>query len=777
MYDLLDTKSFMDNVHGYIRIPRLFVRHIIDTQEFQRLRNIDQTGMKILYSSAKHDRFSHSLGVFHLGSIAADALFNNFKDNLHWKIRSDKTRDVFWAKNKVLFLIACLLHDIGHTPFSHSLEQFYEFKDGEKDKELVKLLGIKKFNNLHDTNIYSEENIYNSSNEHEKMSAYLILRRHSKWKKRIKNILDGLKDEQYPKQISESDGEYDNNPKPIDSDKIDEDLQFIGRMILGIKYQDWHPEKQIQNCFIELLNGSFDVDKLDYTVRDTKMSGIGNISLDIDRLLSSLTIIPKTVYIDSDKVNIIDKQQPIIITKLILNNGDYLNINGKIDKPISLLNCELILSKGTKITLHPKENTENGVKTDDLRIVKGSVKVDHKSKTDGDDYTSTGTLENNLLEIENGTIYEEGKINFIETVNYNLILDSSDSKNPTNITAKEKIQPSVLVTDIAFTGIMFNGKISYLEILSDELSNAGIIPSENCYNSFSLGFKKQAINLISNVSEARNYLYLWIYSHHKVIYYANYLIVELSRLSILNNIKGESLRTIMSDKMSNENTVYKLDEDFINSQIHAAFPYKKLKYYDNLYYEFTSRVYRSSLYKSLAEFDLIFGDFDDEQKYFIRSKLIEMSFIHLNKKKSKTVENDSFESLTFLNYGLIKQKYLKKMDFESYKLSELIDDLVWVSSNPSLKRPSRSSIYITFGNRKNSLITTMDRLPILRMEDLLVNQNHYFYLYYNQKKDVFQKNIIEDDDDLKRIIREAFVLFMKKELKKLEKISVTNKGE
>ena len=97
MFDIKDTKSIMDSVHGYIKIPRLFVKHIVDTPEFQRLRNIDQTGMKILYPSAKHDRFSHSLGVFHLGNIAVDALLDNFKENDHWKIRSNNSRYVFWA--------------------------------------------------------------------------------------------------------------------------------------------------------------------------------------------------------------------------------------------------------------------------------------------------------------------------------------------------------------------------------------------------------------------------------------------------------------------------------------------------------------------------------------------------------------------------------------------------------------------------------------------------------------------------------------------------------
>jgi HD superfamily phosphohydrolase len=45
-------KTFKDSLHGYIRIPVPFVKHFIDTELFQRLRNIEQTGMRTLYPSA-----------------------------------------------------------------------------------------------------------------------------------------------------------------------------------------------------------------------------------------------------------------------------------------------------------------------------------------------------------------------------------------------------------------------------------------------------------------------------------------------------------------------------------------------------------------------------------------------------------------------------------------------------------------------------------------------------------------------------------------------------
>ena len=59
-------KTIRDPMYGYIKIDYPFTV-LIDTEEFQRLRNIRQTGYQSLYPSALHNRFVHSLGVFHLG--------------------------------------------------------------------------------------------------------------------------------------------------------------------------------------------------------------------------------------------------------------------------------------------------------------------------------------------------------------------------------------------------------------------------------------------------------------------------------------------------------------------------------------------------------------------------------------------------------------------------------------------------------------------------------------------------------------------------------------
>ena len=59
-------KQFKDPIYGYVDVERKYIP-AINSAEFQRLRNIRQTGYASLYPSALHNRFVHSLGVFHLG--------------------------------------------------------------------------------------------------------------------------------------------------------------------------------------------------------------------------------------------------------------------------------------------------------------------------------------------------------------------------------------------------------------------------------------------------------------------------------------------------------------------------------------------------------------------------------------------------------------------------------------------------------------------------------------------------------------------------------------
>ncbi|GGG24504.1 HD domain-containing protein [Paenibacillus abyssi] len=113
-YILEEEKVFKDPVHKYIYVQDETIWNLINTKEFQRLRRIRQLGTTYLtFHGAEHSRFSHSLGVYEITR----------------KIISQFERSHYpdWPKEeKLVSLCAALLHDLGHGPFSHSIEEVFE---------------------------------------------------------------------------------------------------------------------------------------------------------------------------------------------------------------------------------------------------------------------------------------------------------------------------------------------------------------------------------------------------------------------------------------------------------------------------------------------------------------------------------------------------------------------------------------------------------------------------------------------------------------------------
>ncbi|MBD0849424.1 HD domain-containing protein [Maribacter arenosus] len=102
-------KLFNDPIYGFIRIPSTLIFNLIEEPYFQRLRRISQMGMSYLvYPGAHHTRFHHALGSMHLMQHAIQVL--RFKNV------------VITEEEEEGLLIAILLHDIGHGPFSHAME-------------------------------------------------------------------------------------------------------------------------------------------------------------------------------------------------------------------------------------------------------------------------------------------------------------------------------------------------------------------------------------------------------------------------------------------------------------------------------------------------------------------------------------------------------------------------------------------------------------------------------------------------------------------------------
>ncbi len=103
-------KIINDPVYGLITIPNPLVFEIIEHPWFQRLRRILQLGLThYVYPSAVHTRYQHALGAMHLMTQALDVL---------------RSKGIFISQEEEEgVLCAILLHDIGHGPYSHTLEQ------------------------------------------------------------------------------------------------------------------------------------------------------------------------------------------------------------------------------------------------------------------------------------------------------------------------------------------------------------------------------------------------------------------------------------------------------------------------------------------------------------------------------------------------------------------------------------------------------------------------------------------------------------------------------
>src|SRR6266702_8762092 len=120
LVNLSKSYEFRCPIHGFI-VLNDWERAIINQPPFQRLRRIRQLAWTDqVYPGAMHTRFEHSLGVMHTASLLYDSIVRNARAVLHAELGYDEAG---FARNRQLVRLAALVHDVGHSPFSHASEE------------------------------------------------------------------------------------------------------------------------------------------------------------------------------------------------------------------------------------------------------------------------------------------------------------------------------------------------------------------------------------------------------------------------------------------------------------------------------------------------------------------------------------------------------------------------------------------------------------------------------------------------------------------------------
>lgn len=282
--DLIFVNYILDNVHGFIGLTTLEdqIEHL---PIFKRLQDISQLGLvKRIFPGALHNRYIHSLGVMHVIDQMALHLGR------------------FNSAERQLLRLAGMLHDLGHYPLSHDLEQVYDRDESatgfelptiketfllDAQKDLYKITGKPTTSPdddvLDSIQIPERELVVKKRYHHETVTTRVI-----RASSAIKNILkEGIRNGSF----NTNNLCWDNNSSEQQVEKMaDNIINDICALIQGDGDYDYtkgaFPE--YFTAMLQMLHSELDADRIDYLLRDATFSGASYGSFDVGVLLQNL---------------------------------------------------------------------------------------------------------------------------------------------------------------------------------------------------------------------------------------------------------------------------------------------------------------------------------------------------------------------------------------------------------------------------------------------------------------------------------------------------------
>ena len=216
--------EFRCPLHGFVTLTD-WEREIISQPAYQRLRRIRQLAWTDqVYPGAMHTRFEHSLGVMHVATAMFDGIINSSRTILEKELRFDEAG---LQRDRILVRLTALLHDVGHSPFSHAAEELFPQVEGE-----------------------------NRPFKHEEYSAAII-------RERLREAI-----EQHPL----------NDNYHISADEIANLLEGSTETGRSLVWRD-------------IITGQIDADRIDYLLRDSLHAGVHYGRFDWRRLIGCLALV------------------------------------------------------------------------------------------------------------------------------------------------------------------------------------------------------------------------------------------------------------------------------------------------------------------------------------------------------------------------------------------------------------------------------------------------------------------------------------------------------